>query len=62
MHCQPIEITKFVYKEIQGKETLMEYSQSHIVTYIECQGRLQQKVMEKEVNKFLNKKQNKEKG
>lgn len=50
MCCQPIGITEFVYKEIQGKETLMEYSQSHIVTYIEYQGRLQQTAMEKEVN------------
>ncbi len=40
MHCQPIDITKFVYKEIQGKETLMEYSQSHIATYIENQKKL----------------------
>jgi hypothetical protein len=31
----------------------MEYSQSHIVTFIEYQGRLQQKAMEKEVNNFL---------
>jgi hypothetical protein len=52
----PIDNTEFVYKEIQGKETLMEYSQSHVVTYIEYQGRLQQKAMGKEVNKFFKQK------